>query len=225
MTKEIAELDELLEYAESAMADGYPYEVIDGSLALTVKALRAYRASLEPSAATEVRPILTCNEALIEKLRDVAIETDDGEASDALYDAAAALTGLMGTGPRDPDNDLVICPTCTSQFRAIPVNVQKLMATAAVMVRDTGVCRADGLNRREVFEQLTASYALAEDINGRDCEIAFNAVLHYVGSETAHLSPAEQYNVFKRVTRSLENDCDEMMRTASASENRTSAHE
>jgi len=52
MTKEIAELDELLEYAESAMADGYPYEVIDGSLALTVKALRAYRASLEPPAST-----------------------------------------------------------------------------------------------------------------------------------------------------------------------------
>jgi hypothetical protein len=50
MTKEIAELDELLEYAERAMADGYPYEVIDGSLALTVKALRAYRASLEPTA-------------------------------------------------------------------------------------------------------------------------------------------------------------------------------
>lgn len=48
MTKEIAELDELLIYAESAMADGYPYEVINESLALTVKALRAYRASLEP---------------------------------------------------------------------------------------------------------------------------------------------------------------------------------
>lgn len=112
--------------------------------------------SPEPSAAPELRPILTCNEALIEKLYEVARETDDGEASDALCDAAAALTGLMGTGPRDPDNELVICPTCTSQFRAIPVNVQELMATAAVMVRDTGVCRADGLNRREVYERLTA---------------------------------------------------------------------
>lgn len=31
-------------------------------------------------------------------------------------------TGSLG--PREPDNDMVICPNCTSQFRAIPVNVQ-----------------------------------------------------------------------------------------------------
>ena len=27
-------------------------------------------------------------------------------------------------GPRTPDNDMVICPNCTCQFVAIPVNVQ-----------------------------------------------------------------------------------------------------
>lgn len=27
-------------------------------------------------------------------------------------------------GPREPDNDMVICPNCTCQFVAIPVNVQ-----------------------------------------------------------------------------------------------------
>lgn len=50
MTNEKTQLDKLLDYAESAMADGYPYEVIDGDLALTVKALRAFKASQnEPS--------------------------------------------------------------------------------------------------------------------------------------------------------------------------------
>lgn len=28
-------------------------------------------------------------------------------------------------GPREPNNDMVICPNCTCQFVAIPVNVQK----------------------------------------------------------------------------------------------------
>lgn len=45
-------LDKLIEYAETAMADGYPYEVVDEDLALTVKALRALKAS--PAEPTEV---------------------------------------------------------------------------------------------------------------------------------------------------------------------------
>lgn len=28
-------------------------------------------------------------------------------------------------GPREPNNDMVICPNCTCQFVAIPINVQK----------------------------------------------------------------------------------------------------
>lgn len=35
------------------------------------------------------------------------------------------IGGPLRIGPEEPDNDLVICPQCTSQFRAIPVNVQK----------------------------------------------------------------------------------------------------
>ena len=51
MTNEKSQLDGLIEYAETAMADGYPYEVIGDDLALTVKALRAYKASqVEPKA-------------------------------------------------------------------------------------------------------------------------------------------------------------------------------
>ena len=33
-------------------------------------------------------------------------------------------------GPDTPDCDMVICPQCTSQFRAIPVNVQRELAEA-----------------------------------------------------------------------------------------------
>jgi len=31
-------------------------------------------------------------------------------------------------GPREPNNDMVICPNCTSQFGAIPVNIQLQMS-------------------------------------------------------------------------------------------------
>jgi hypothetical protein len=39
-------------------------------------------------------------------------------------------------GPREPNNDMVICPNCTCQFRAIPVNVQKELAEARVALRE-----------------------------------------------------------------------------------------
>ena len=42
----------------------------------------------------------------------------------------AALKSLLvaRTGPRTTNNDMVICPTCTSQFTAIPVNIQSRLA-------------------------------------------------------------------------------------------------
>jgi hypothetical protein len=43
------------------------------------------------------------------------------ELLDELQPAAETSARI---GPREPDNDMVICPNCTSQFRAIPVNVQ-----------------------------------------------------------------------------------------------------
>jgi hypothetical protein len=60
-----------------------------------------------------------------------------------------------------------------------------------------------------------------EDIEWRDCEIAFNAIQNNVGSETAHLKPAEQFHVFKRVARSLEKDCDDMVREAASAQKST----
>lgn len=62
---------------------------------------------------------------------------------------------------------------------------------------------------------------LADDINGRACELAFNTIEHQLGHQTAHLTPAEQYNVFKRVARSCERTCDEMVREAASQLNRT----
>ena len=39
-----------------------------------------------------------------------------------------ALEDSPRLGPREPNNDMVICPTCTSQFAAIPVNIQGRLA-------------------------------------------------------------------------------------------------
>jgi hypothetical protein len=49
----------------------------------------------------------------------------------AIMDAAKqkAAHALLRTGPVEPNNDMVICPTCTSQFRAVPVNVQNQVRT------------------------------------------------------------------------------------------------
>lgn len=41
----------------------------------------------------------------------------------------------MNLGPREPDNDMVICPNCTCQFVAIPVNVQARLAEAERLLR------------------------------------------------------------------------------------------
>lgn len=51
--------------------------------------------------------------------------------SDASVETPANL------GPREPNNDMVICPNCTCQFVAIPVNVQKRLSDAP---DETKVC-------------------------------------------------------------------------------------
>lgn len=52
---------------------------------------------------------------------------------------AAAKTAPLRTGPLEPDPDMVICPTCTSQFRAIPTNVQaQLQALASKPRKGSG---------------------------------------------------------------------------------------
>lgn len=37
---------------------------------------------------------------------------------------APETNAKAGMGPREPNNDMVICPNCTCQFVAIPINVQ-----------------------------------------------------------------------------------------------------
>lgn len=46
-----------------------------------------------------------------------------------LREAAAALRGLNRMGPDTPDNSMVICPVCTSQFKAISVDDQITLHT------------------------------------------------------------------------------------------------
>lgn len=53
---------------------------------------------------------------------------------------------MSDLGPRQPDNDMVICPNCTCQFRAIPVNVQidneRLTARLVAAERERDEARA-----------------------------------------------------------------------------------
>lgn len=42
----------------------------------------------------------------------------------AAHEAQKAEPAVERFGPTEPDNSMVICPACTSQFRAIPVDVQ-----------------------------------------------------------------------------------------------------
>jgi len=46
------------------------------------------------------------------------------------FAAAIREQALEESAPKEPNSDEVICPQCCHQFRAIPVNVQKLMLDA-----------------------------------------------------------------------------------------------
>lgn len=47
----------------------------------------------------------------------------------ASVEATPDETFVQRIGPTEPDNDMVICPQCTSQFVAIPVNVQRRLSS------------------------------------------------------------------------------------------------
>lgn len=77
MTKKLSDelLEKLIEYAQSALLDGYPYEVKELDLAMTLEALRAYRASrVEPAANPSALKCPTCKrpmeEVKISELRE-----------------------------------------------------------------------------------------------------------------------------------------------------------
>jgi hypothetical protein len=61
--------------------------------------------------------------------------TDDSEHKwDRNFKAEKAIQALLDAPcePRQPNDDEVICPNCTHQFRAIPVNVQHLMIDGGI---------------------------------------------------------------------------------------------
>lgn len=47
-----------------------------------------------------------------------------------------------------------------------------------------------------------------------DVTKAVEAIKHWIGHETAHLSPAEQYEAFRKVSRSCERMSDELLKEA-----------
>lgn len=48
--------------------------------------------------------------------------------AEAVLEASRKGT-VQRVGPTQPDNDMVICPACTSQFKAVPVNIQSRLQT------------------------------------------------------------------------------------------------
>lgn len=66
--------------------------------------------------------------ALLDGLGKKAIRVREGGGPENLIASLAVTLSSHfpseRVGPREPDNDMVICPNCTSQFVAIPVNVQ-----------------------------------------------------------------------------------------------------
>lgn len=69
--------------------------------------------------------------AALERLRPLVESSMERELIDAAL--AGAEQKPQRIGPDVPDNDMVICPACTSQFVAIPVNVQKQLAECSAL--------------------------------------------------------------------------------------------
>lgn len=61
--------------------------------------------------------------------------------------------------PVEPNNDEVICPNCVHQFRAIPVNVQRLMLNAGFEPPFTQPAQAQEDARKPLTEEQIESLA------------------------------------------------------------------
>lgn len=77
------------------------------------------------------------------------------------FACAACGSYVKDFGPRVPDNSMVICPNCTSQFVAIPVDVQKRLASV-----EAALSEADRRYRSRHGSMMYADvlYALAGDL-------------------------------------------------------------
>jgi hypothetical protein len=81
----------------------------------------------------------------------------------------------------EPNNDEVICPNCTHQFRAIPVNVQRLLLSLGA---EPPFAAAPREGREELLREahkalLYALPYLQQDAsgNGPDCTPVFQALI------------------------------------------------
>lgn len=94
--------------------------------------------------------------------------------------SGSAVVVPAGGGPQEPDNDCVICPNCTHQFPAIPVNVQKRLNAVPAGGEPVANCSvaaqlADGLKARwEREKALGATGGQSFPRNGIDAKTARN---------------------------------------------------
>jgi hypothetical protein len=74
-----------------------------------------------------------------------------------------------------PDNDQVICPSCTYQFRAIPVNVQQLMIAAGFEPPFTAPPKREwqGLTDEEIGDIIEASQITLKNYCSEDKQTEF----------------------------------------------------
>lgn len=79
-----------------------------------IQVMTDFHAEFEPDDSPELRPVTS--PAAFKEFVDLHAR---------LMFERGELDRTARIGPTDPNNDMVICPTCTSQFVAIPVNVQE----------------------------------------------------------------------------------------------------
>jgi hypothetical protein len=100
----IAELEDALREVRPLVADYSAHNIINTALASTSGAVLPPQVPLPPEMARV--------------LHKHAWE---------LYECDGASTPIVQPEAAEPDDELVICPSCCNQFRAIPVQVQKLL--------------------------------------------------------------------------------------------------
>ena len=102
------------------------------------------------------------------------------------YRKTALLTGSTVSpppsriGPTEPDDTMVICPVCTSQFRAIPLDVQRvrdeLLAVAKRYAAECRLCGGHGVRRR-----LDLDGTPLDDVSCEQCADVRLAIAHAEG--------------------------------------------
>lgn len=115
---------------------------------------------LELTYPVQVRPLFSVDGCLFDPADNqdmlihlVAIALDASATGEVLITPDnMKLDASTNLGPREPNDDMVICPNCTCQFRAIPVNIQKELLRLQKSIdncsTEEGLCYAVELERK-----------------------------------------------------------------------------